>query len=241
MPGQWAVVCLQTMRGGKNGADTEWADAFQVPQEAAGVCGGLGFKDADENPPCGPINRHEEVAPQGFIGHFRKVFHVDMDVSRLGRLEGALLRLLILGREIEQVANPVPTQAAVKAGAGNVRVQKLAHHSQQVIERHQQRRAQRHRNGLLGRGQRRLQAVRRVAAVVNAIAVFPFIHRLLVCRENDRMDRFLTLQTAEAFRQGRCRLVARLDCRPYLRRRRRLAMKMSAVLNRRIPKSRDFA
>jgi hypothetical protein len=32
-----AVVCLQTMRGGQNGADTNWAGAFQIPQEAARV------------------------------------------------------------------------------------------------------------------------------------------------------------------------------------------------------------
>jgi hypothetical protein len=38
---------------------------------------------------------------------------------------------------------------------------------------------QSYRNGFLRRGQRRLEAVRRVAAVVNAVAVTPLIHRVL--------------------------------------------------------------
>ena len=40
--------------------------------------------------------------------------------------------------------------------------------------RHQQRRAQRHATALLRRVQRRLQPVRRVAAVMHAVAVPPF-------------------------------------------------------------------
>jgi hypothetical protein len=44
----------------------------------------------------------------------------------------------------------------------------------------QQRLAQSYRNGFRHRGPRRLQSVRRVAAVVNAVAVTPLIHRCSV-------------------------------------------------------------
>jgi hypothetical protein len=46
---------------------------------------------------------------------------------------------------------------------------------------------QSYRNGFLHRGERRLQRVRRVAAVVNAVAVTPLIHRVL--GRADRSDR----------------------------------------------------
>jgi len=61
---------------------------------------------------------------------------------------------------------------------------------------------------------------------VNAIAMPPLVDRLFVCRENDSLDRFLTLQTAEPLGQNRRRLAARLDCGPHLRRGRRLLVKM---------------
>jgi len=56
-----------------------------------------------------------------------------------------------------------------------VRIEELAHYREQVVERQQKRLAQRHRDGLLRRRQRRLQAVRRVAAVVNVVAVLAWI------------------------------------------------------------------
>jgi len=62
-----------------------------------------------------------------------------------------------------------------------------------------------------------LQLVRRVAAVMNAVAMPPFADGLLVCRKNDSPDRFLALQTPEPFRQNRSGLVARPDRGPHLR------------------------
>jgi len=58
----------------------------------------------------------------------------------------------------------------------------------------------------------RLQAVRRVAAILDAVAMLPFIHRLL--------------SRSEAFGQGRCRLIACLECSPDLGCCRRLLVKM---------------
>jgi hypothetical protein len=52
-----------------------------------------------------------------------------------------------------------------------------------------------------------------VAAVMHAVPVLPLTDGLP--------------GRAEAFRQGRCRLVADLDCRPYLWCRRRLLVKMN--------------
>jgi len=75
--------------------------------------------------------------------------------------------------------NGSPAQAAVETRARDVRVQELAHHREQVVERQQQRPAQGHGNGLLRRRQRRLQPVRGVAAVMNAVPIAPLPDGLL--------------------------------------------------------------
>jgi len=93
-----------------------------------------------------------------------------------------------------------------------MRVQELAHHGQQVVKRHQQRLSQRHRHGLLGRRQGGLQPVRRVAAILDAVALAPLVDRLR--------------RHTETRGQHRASLVAFLDRRPHLGRRLRLAVKM---------------
>ena len=70
-------------------------------------------------------------------------------------------------------------QAPVQPRARHIRVQELPDHRQQVVDRHQQRLAQNDRNRLLHRGQCRLKPVRRVAAVLHRVAVFPFVDGLL--------------------------------------------------------------
>ena len=114
--------------------------------------------------------------------------------------------------QIAQIAHPMPPQTPVKPGARDLRVEKLPHHRQQVIDRHQQRLAQDDRYCLLRRRQRGLQPVRRVAAVMHALTMPPFVDGLL--------------GRAEPLRQGRRGLNAGLDRRPHLRRRRRLLVKM---------------
>lgn len=142
----------------------------------------------------------------------------DLNEMYLGTFHSICLRILEDYREYTRPKRNLPGQSVRHSGLGP-RAASLVRHwfehngeRQQVIERYQQRRAKGDRNGLLGRGQRRLQAVRCMTAVVNAVAVLPFIHRLL--------------GRAEAFSQGRCRLVTRLDRRPYLWCRRRLFVKM---------------
>ena len=135
-----------------------------------------------------------------------------MQVSGLVGLEAAALRPPRLDLKIAQVAHAMPTQAAVQTGARDMRVQELPHHGQEVIERHQQGLAQRHRHGLLSRRQGGLQPVRRVAAILDAVALAPFVDRLR--------------RHTEALGQHRADLVARLDRRPHLRGRRGLLVKM---------------
>ena len=53
------------------------------------------------------------------------------------------------GLQGAQVPNAMPAQTAVQTRPRDIRVQELAHNSQQVVKRHQQRLAQRHRDSLL--------------------------------------------------------------------------------------------
>ena len=164
---------------GQNPGDLHRGGTFEIAQEPPRVGRSLRRIDADEDPPCGAVDGHEELAPPLLVRHLRQVFHVDMQVAGLVGLEGAVRRLRLFRLQRPQVAQAMAPQAAVEAGPRDLRVEELAHHGQQVVERQQKRLAQRHRNGLLRRRQRRLQPVRRVAPVVNVLAVAPLPHRLL--------------------------------------------------------------
>ena len=47
---------------GQNGADADRAGTLQVSQESPGIRSSLCLENADENPPCRPVDGHEEVA-----------------------------------------------------------------------------------------------------------------------------------------------------------------------------------
>ncbi len=104
------------------------------------------------------------------------------------------------------------TQAAVKARAGGLRVQELAHHRQQIIQRDQKRLAEGHRDSFLRWRQRRLKAMGRVAAILHAGTLAPFPYGLfrgpVTLGKNPR------------------RVVTGLYGRPDLRWRRRLTVKL---------------
>ena len=133
--------------------------------QAAGVGGGLGVVDADEDPAGRPINRHEQVAPGRYVSHLRQILDIDMQISGRVSLERLVLGPGRLRLQIAQIAHPFaiglepmalngsPAQAAVQTGARDIRVQKLPDHGEQVVERHQQRLAQHNRHRLLRRGQ----------------------------------------------------------------------------------------
>jgi len=65
-----------------------------------------------------------------------------------------------------------------------------------------------------------------VAAILDAVALAPFVNRLRIRRENDSPDRFLIRLITVALGQNRPGLIARLDLRPHLGRCRCLAVKM---------------
>ena len=185
----------------ENRADADRAGTLKIAQEAPGIRSSLCLENADENPPCRPVDGHEEVAARSFVSHLGQILHVDVDIARLVSLEGAVFGPRRLCLQVTQVADAMPTQTAVQTRARDVRVQEFSYHRQKIIERHQQRLAKGDSNCHLCRVQCRLQPVRRVTAIMNVVTMLPLIHGLFVCRENDSLDRFLTLQTAEPLSQ----------------------------------------
>ena len=143
-------------------ADADRAGAFEVAQEPAGVGGGFGFTDPDEHPAGRPINGDEQGAPGRFVSHLRQILDIDLQISGRAGPERLVLGPGRFRLQIAQIAHPFaiglepmalngsPAQTAVQPGARHLGVQKLPHHGEQVVERHQ--RHNRHR--LLRRGQR---------------------------------------------------------------------------------------
>ena len=193
---------------GQHAGDLHRGRAVQIAQEPSCVGRGLRRVDAHEDPPRGPVDGHEEVAAAILVGHLGQVFDVDVQVAGLVDVEGAVRGLGFLRLQRPQVARPVATQAAVESRARDMRVEELAHHREQVVERQEQGLAEGNRDALLRRRQRRLQAVRRVAPVVDVVAPPPF------------PDRLLGDPVALGHPPGR--FAAGLDRGPDLRRRRRL-------------------
>ena len=197
---------------GQNGADADRAGTLQVAQKPPRIGCSLCREDADEHPSRGPVDGDEEVTSGRLVGHLRQVFHVDVDVTGFIGLEGAVFWPGFLGLQVTQVPHPMPTQAAIQPRARGVRVKELTDHGQQVVERDQQRLAQRHGDGLLRRRQCGLKPVRRVAAILDAVSLAPFIDGLR--------------RHPETFRKNRSRVIAALNGRTDLWRRRRLLVKM---------------
>lgn len=157
----------------KDCADADRAGTLQVSQEAPGIRRSLCLEDADEHPAGGTVDGHKQVAARGFVSHLRQILHVDVDITGLASLESAVFRPGRLGLQVAQIAHTMPAKAAVEPRARDIRVQELPHHGQQVIERDQQGLAQRHGHGFLRGRKRGLQAVLRMAAILNAVALAP--------------------------------------------------------------------
>ncbi len=150
------------------GADPHRAGALQGAQEAPGIGRCLAVVDPDNNPTRCPVDGHEEGTAAALICHRWQVFQVDGDGTGFIGFEGAVLwpgRCCFQGA---QGPHAMPTQAAVKARAGGIRVQELAHHRQQIIQRDQKRLAEGHGDSFLRWRQRRLKAMGRVAAILHA-------------------------------------------------------------------------
>ena len=166
----------------------------------------------DENPSCRAVDWRDEVAPRRLVGHLGKILHVDVDIAWLMRLEAALLGPRRLDLQVTQVADAMSAKAAVEPRARDVRVQEFPHHRQQVIERHQQRAAQRHSHSLLSGRQCGLKPIRRTAAILDGLALAPFPYSLF--------------SRHVAFRKNPRRFIAGLYRHPDLRHSPCLAVKL---------------
>ena len=117
-----------------------------------------------------------------------------------------------LGFHIAQVSQVMTMKTGIQGGPRNVGIKELRHHGQKIIKRHQKRLAQGHCDGLLRGRQHRLQPVRPVAAILNAVTLAPFPHGLF--------------RRPMAFLKNPGRLIAGLNCRSELRCRGCLAVRL---------------
>ena len=104
----------------ENRADADRAGTLKIAQEAPGIRSSLCLENADENPPCRPVDGHEEVAARSFVSHLGQILHVDVDIARLVSLEGAVFGPRRLCLQVTQVADAMPTQTAVQTRARDV-------------------------------------------------------------------------------------------------------------------------
>lgn len=121
----------------------------------------------------GMVDGHEEAAAAVLVGHRGQVFHVDGKVSGCAGLEGALrgLRLSVLQRL--QISHAMAPQAAVKTRAGGVRVEELAHHGEQIVERQQKRLRTATATACLAQASASFATVRRVDPVLDVAPLAP--------------------------------------------------------------------
>ncbi len=187
---------------GQDGADHKRRGFGHLLEEAARSRRRLAPLDRDEHPTRCAVDGHERIAARRLVGHLRQVFHVDVNVPRLVGLEGLGRRRL--GRRLGQLVNASAHQQAVQGRTTHRRVDELAHHRKQVIQRQAQLLAQVDHQFLLAGVQGGLQPVRGVAAVFHAVPMLPALHG----RAAD------TVLLSQLVRAGR----GLLDLRPHRRR-----------------------
>ena len=164
---------------GQDLADFHRRRLVQTPEEIAAAGLALIGVDVDEHPPRGSVDCNEEVAPAALVGHLGQVLDVDVDEPGLVVLEGLGRGHDALGND-QQLAQPghaVATQAAIEPRARHGRIDELARHDQQVIERQQQRAPQLDHHRLLSRRQRGAELVRAMRAVLRVLPVLPLARR----------------------------------------------------------------
>lgn len=123
-----------------------------------------------------------------------------------------VFRLGRLGSQILEIAHSMPPETPIQTRARDISDQERSNHGQQIIQRNEQCLAQIDSNRFLSQDQRRSQPVRRIAAVMNALTMPPFVGRLL--------------GRAEPLHKHRRGLATSLDFDPPFRPRRRLRVKM---------------
>ena len=115
---------------GEDGLDLHRRGLLVPAHEVGAAAVGLVAVAAHEDPARGPVDRHEKIAPVGFIGHLRQILDVDVQEAGLVVLEGlqGLGLAFDPGLQAFQVAHAVTAQAAVQARAGNVGIDELTRH-----------------------------------------------------------------------------------------------------------------
>ena len=154
-----------------------------------------------------------------FTERVGQVFHIYVDLAGLVGFEATVFWSRVLGLQIAQVPHSMAAQTAIQPRARGIRVQELPHHGKQIIERDQKRLAQGDRDNLLRGRHGRLQPMRRMAAIINAVALAPLVNSLRA--------------HPKAFRKNRSSVIAVLNGRTDLRRGRSLLVKMDQ--NGRLP------
>ena len=160
---------------GEDVLDFHGCDAFEATQEVDAAVLGLIAVAAHVDPPRGPVDGNEQVAPMGLVGHLRQVLDVDVQEARLVVLEG-LERLdlaLDLGLKAFEVGDLMAAQATIEPRPRDLGVDELPGEGQQVIQGQQQHAAQLDDEQFLADAQGGSQGVRAMRPVLRVVASLP--------------------------------------------------------------------
>ena len=67
----------------------------------------------NEDPLGGPVERHKGITSRRPIGHVKRVFHDNVDISGRRCFQVIVLRGVILGLTVTKTSRPTPTQTRV--------------------------------------------------------------------------------------------------------------------------------
>ena len=163
---------------GEDFLDGEGGFFNQALEEIAGVGGGFLGQDFDIDPARGAVDGDKQVLMRRLIRHLRQVFDINVDepwsvvLKRLDRF-GLAFRLR---DQRAEVGDAVTAQTTIQARTRDRRVDELAGHRQQIVQRQQQNLAQRHHHLLLHRAQGGVNPVRTVRRILTGFAPPPFPH-----------------------------------------------------------------
>ena len=154
----------------------------QAIEETLGGGGRLVREQFYVDPSGGPVDGGEQVAALRFVGHLREVLDVHVDETGQGvleRLVGLVCGFLLELQGIE-AGHPMTAQATGQAGTGNLGVDELMGHRQQVVQGQQERLTQRHDHGLLGRAEGGVQRMGAMRAILRPFPPAPLGHGVAI-------------------------------------------------------------
>ena len=160
---------------GEHLADPDRTSLGERFEKAARTGSRLVFLDRHKHPAGGAVYGHEQIAPAGLVLHLRQVFHIDVHIPWLIRLEGLVLGLGAGRHELAQITYAMAAQAAIEPRARGLGAQELPGNRKQIIQGQQEAAAQVHDDRFLRGTQGGLQAVCGVGAIDEGIALFPLV------------------------------------------------------------------